>query len=132
MSGWMTFRNSALLAVILIGLLAACSTGQADPAQAVTDYLNALITKDAQKAASLSCAEWEADSQMEVDSFQAVTATLDNVTCAVSAEEGDQKLVSCSGKIMISYNGETREINLADRAYRTVLEGGDWRVCGYQ
>jgi hypothetical protein len=132
MIGWMAFRRSMFFVVILTALLAACGAQQGDPAQAVIDYLNALISKDAQKAASLSCAQWEADSQMEVDSFQAVSATLEGVTCTVSGDQSDQKLVSCSGKIVISYNGETREINLADRTYRTVLEGGDWRVCGYQ
>ena len=33
--------------------------------------------------------------------------------------------------IIANYGAEDLEIDVAEQAYRTVQEGGQWRVCGY-
>jgi hypothetical protein len=112
-------------------LLAACSLSANDaPAQAVEDYLNTLVAKDADRLPTLVCGDWEDDALIELDSFQAVTARLDNVACTQSGTDGDTALVDCTGKIVATYNNEDQELDLSVRTYQVVQEGGDWLVCG--
>jgi len=120
------------IALWTILALAACS-GKASPsALAIEGYFKALVAKDAQKAISLSCAAWEQNAQLDADTFTNYPAKLDNITCNESGQEGIYTLVSCSGKLSLDYNGEIQEIDLADRMYLTVQEGGEWRMCGYK
>ena len=79
-----------------------------------------------------ACAAWEAQAQQEFDSFAAVTANLDQVKCQMTGQEGDNRLVTCQGKIIANYGNEVLEINLGDRTYLVVDEGGAWRMCGYR
>ena len=81
---------------------------------------------------SLSCAAWEADAKTELNSFGAVTARLEDLSCNEAGKDGNFTLVACTGKIIANYNGEDQTINLADRTYKMVQEGGDWRMCGYR
>ncbi|MCC6498852.1 MAG: hypothetical protein IT313_01150 [Anaerolineales bacterium] len=112
-------------------LLAACASSNSDaPAKAVEDYLNALVAKDANKLPTLVCAEWEEDALIELDSFQAVTASLENVSCTQSGTDGDTALVNCTGNIVASYNNEDQRLDLSVRTYQVVEDGGDWLVCG--
>lgn len=125
-----------LLCLVLLVLLAGCkgkgnakgntSTG------AVQAYLEALVAKDANKLSELSCKAWEPQARQELDSFAAVTPTLKDLNCTKTGKGGDATLVSCSGKIVANYNGEDQEINLSDRVFKAIEEGGEWRMCGYK
>ena len=124
-------------AVIIVGLLAitgltACSGGQDAPAQAIEAYLQALVEKDSARVVNLSCAAWEADATVEVDSLEAVGARLEGVECASSSTEGDEALVTCTGSLMLTYDGEDRPLELEGRTYSAVRESGDWLMCGYR
>lgn len=112
--------------------LAACGTSnnKSAPAKAVEDYLTALVEKDADRLATLSCAAWEEDALIELDSFQAVTARLDGPACEQTGTDGNTALVLCKGKIIASYNNEDQELDLSVRTYQVTQEGGDWVVCG--
>lgn len=112
-------------------LLSACAASNDNaPAQAVEDYLTALVAKDSNRLATLSCGEWEEDALLELDSFQAVTARLDGLACEQTGTDGDTALVLCSGKIIATYNEEDQELDLSVRTYQVVQEGGEWLVCG--
>jgi hypothetical protein len=112
-------------------LLAACASGtNSAPAKAVEDYLTALVEKDADRLATLSCAAWEEDALIELDSFQAVTTKLEGLSCEQTGTDGDTALVLCNGKIIATYDNEDQELDLSVRTYQVVQEGGDWLVCG--
>ncbi len=117
--------------ISLVGILAACQGG-GSPSDAVQNYLQAVVEADWAQAVSLSCAQWEEGARVEASSFEAVEAKLEGVSCSVEAEEGDVQLVSCQGVILATYGVEDQELQLEGRLYRVVLEGGDWRMCGYQ
>jgi hypothetical protein len=123
-----------LLLSLLASTLAGCaSAGASNGApQAVQSYLQALTTKDATKLANLSCKTWESQATMELDSFQAVATTLNGVACKETGKDGSNTLVSCTGKIVASYNGENQNLDLSGRTYQVTQEGGEWRVCGYR
>jgi len=114
-------------------LLAGCAGSQTTSAPTTTQaYIKALVSKDATMLTSLSCAAWEADAKTELDSFGAVTARLEDLSCNDAGKDGNFTLVACRGKIIANYNGEDQTINLADRTYKLIQEGGDWRMCGYR
>jgi len=120
-----------LLLTILVALaLAACASSTDAPAKAVEDYLTALVEKDADRLSTLSCAAWEEDALIELDSFQAVTARLEGPACEQTGTDGDTALVLCNGRIIASYNNEDQELDLSVRTYQVTQEGGDWLVCG--
>ena len=120
-----------LCAVMLANLLSACSSSKTDaPAKAVEDYLNVLVTKDENRLPSLVCGDWESDALLELDSLQAVTAKLENVSCKQTGSDGDTALVSCTGKLVTTYNNENQDIDLSAETYQVVQQGGDWLVCG--
>ena len=111
--------------------LTACASNNADaPAQAVENYLNALVVKDADRLSTLSCGDWEDDALLELDSFQAVTARLEGLACEQSGTDGETSLVLCNGSIIATYNEEDQELDLSVRTYQVVQEGGEWLVCG--
>ncbi|HRQ31634.1 MAG TPA: hypothetical protein PLM89_00860 [Anaerolineales bacterium] len=125
-------RKIFLLALVAISfLLASCAKSNSDaPAKAVEDYLNTLVAKDADRLPTLVCGDWEDDALIELDSFQAVTASLENVSCTQTGADGDTALVLCTGNIVASYNNEDQRLDLAVRTYQVVEQGGDWLVCG--
>lgn len=125
-------RKIFLLALVAISfILASCGPSSTDaPAKAVEGYLNALVAKDAERLPTLVCGDWEDDALIELDSFQAVTASLENVSCNQTGTDGDTALVNCAGDIVASYNGEDQRLDLSVRTYQVVQEGGDWLVCG--
>lgn len=120
-----------LLSILLItNILTACSSNSDAPVQAVENYLNALVNKEADRLPSLVCGEWEEDALIELDSFQAVTATLEDVSCSqIDTDEG-VALVLCNGNIVASYNNEDQRLDLSTRTYQVIEQGGDWLVCG--
>lgn len=120
-----------IMATISALLLASCSSSNTDaPAKAVEDYLNALVTKDADRLPTLVCGDWEEDALIELDSFQAVSARLEGVACEQTGTDGDTALVLCNGSIIATYNEEDQELDLSVRTYQVVQEGGNWLVCG--
>jgi len=121
-----------ILSIVLISnvLLTACASKIAAPVQTVEDYLTALVEKDADRLSTLVCGDWEEDALIELDSFQAVTARLDNVSCELTGADGDTALVDCSGNIIASYNNEDQALDLSTRTYQVTQEGGEWAVCG--
>ena len=124
----------AFLTIILITLfLAACSSNANSsngPAKAVENYLNALVAKDEKRLSTLVCGDWEDQALIELDSFQAVTPRLEDASCKQSGTDGDTALVSCTGKIVATYNNEDQELDLSVRTYQVFQQGGDWLVCG--
>jgi hypothetical protein len=119
---------STLVFAVLI--LAACASNTDAPVQAVQNYLNALVNKEADKLPSLVCADWEDDALIELDSFQAVDARLEDVACSQTGTDGETALVLCTGNIVATYGDEDQQIDLSTRTYQVVEEGGDWWVCG--
>ena len=126
-------RKLSLILFILLAniLLTACGASNTDaPAKAVETYLNTLVAKDADRLPTLVCGDWEDDALLELDSFQAVDARLENAACQQTGTEGDTGLVSCTGSIVLTYDGEDQNLDLSVRTYQVVQEGGDWLVCG--
>lgn len=116
-----------LLILSLVMLVAACSqTG--DPGAAMVKYLEARAAADATAIRGLSCAAWESQAAMQADSFRAMNAQLQDVTCTRSGDDGDAALVTCDGQIVTTYNGENRSWELG--TYRMVQEDGEWKMCG--
>jgi len=114
-------------------MIVTCQKSQGSSASSVVgDYFEALVAKDANQAVNLSCTAWEEQAQIDADTFAINPATAENIQCKTAGEDGDTTLVSCTGKLVLDYNGEKQEINLADRTYKVVQEGGEWRMCGYQ
>ena len=111
-------------------LLVACPSGADAPAKAVENYLNALVEKDEARLSTLVCGDWEEDALIELDSFQAVTARLENAACTQTGMDGETSLVDCTGSIIASYNDEDQELDLSVRTYQVTQEGSDWLVCG--
>lgn len=122
------------LGIVMVVMLASCAGGgSSDEAAGVAAaYLNALVNKDGSQLSTLSCADWEAQAIMELDSFQAVTTRLQDVSCQVTGNEDEKSIVTCNGKIIASYNGEDMEIDLSQRPFILVKQGGEWQVCGYR
>lgn len=126
-----TYFMIFLSMLIAILLLTACgSQNSSAPAEAVEDYLAALVEKDANRLTTLSCGAWEEDALLELDSFQAVTARLEGLACEQTGTDGDTALVLCNGNIVATYNEEDQELDLSVRTYQVVQEGGEWLVCG--
>ena len=111
-------------------LLIACASNTDAPAKAVENYLNALVEKDTDRLSTLVCGAWEEDALIELDSFQAVTARLEDAACTQTGTDGDTALVHCTGKIILSYDNEDQELDLSVRTYQVTQESGDWLVCG--
>ena len=111
-------------------LLIACTSNTDAPAKTVENYLNALVEKDADRLSTLVCGAWEEDALIELDSFQAVTARLEDAACTQTGMDGETALIHCTGKIILSYDNEDQELDLSTRTYQATQEGGDWLVCG--
>ena len=125
-------RATIILLSVFCLLLSACGTSSAGPEKTVEAYLNALTEKDSTRLSTLSCADWEATALMELDSFAAVSTTLEGLSCAQTGTDGDKVLVQCQGKIVASYNGELQSFDLSTRTYTVENSTGEWLVCGAQ
>ncbi len=123
--------NSLILACLILLSLAACGSKDS-AATAVEGYLEALVAKDGTKLTNLSCADWEASAQVDLDSLVSVETSLKDLQCQDSETDGDYTLVTCTGSIVANYNGELQELDLSARTYQAVQEGGEWRMCGYR
>jgi hypothetical protein len=117
----------SLISILAVG----CGGGSGDAASVTKAYLQALVDKNENTISDLSCADWESQAKLEVESMQSVKAELKDVSCKVSGTDGDKTLVSCQGSIQFTYTNESQQLDLSQRTYEMAKEGGEWRVCGY-
>jgi len=122
------------LALLVTLILAACSSGNGaqDAAVVVEEYLQAQVNKDSNGMVNLSCSAWEEGALLEYQSLAALTISLEDMACQVEAQDEQSAQVTCDGKMVFNYGTEVLEVSLADKAYRVVFEGDEWRMCGYQ
>ena len=118
--------------LLLLIILTACAGSGSKPEQATESYLSAIVEADIDKITTLSCAEWEESAWLELDSFQGVEVSLQDMQCTQSGTDGDLALVTCSGNFLTSYDGEEMEIDLGTREFEVVQQSGEWLVCGYR
>ncbi len=112
-------------------ILTACGASTSDrAAPAVEGYITALAAKDEAALISNSCADWEDDALLELDSFALVEVTVEGMACAESGTDGDKTLVDCQGTFQMSYGGEPQVLDLSARTYEVINQSGDWLVCG--
>jgi len=113
-------------------LFSACGQASDPAAKAVEGYYIALVNKDANALSALSCADWEPNALLELDSLQAVTTRLENLACKVTVKDGTTTQVNCQGRILATYNNEDQELDLSVRTYQVVQQGGEYLFCGYK
>jgi hypothetical protein len=129
----MKLNYSHLLFVLLITLvLSGCTTDQSSAPASIEDYIRALVNKDENSLINFSCAAWEGEARGEFNSFSAVSVSLEDLECQEIDQEDEFTIVLCQGKIIANYGNEVLEIHLEDQKYLSVLEGGEWRMCGYR
>lgn len=126
------FTPIVLLMSLIVILFSACGKASGPAAKAVEDYLTALVKKDANALSTLSCADWESNALLELDSLQAVATRLENLSCTATGTDGTTTQVVCQGKILATYNNEDQQFDLSVRTYQVVHQGGEYLVCGYQ
>ena len=128
-----TIFRTILLNAFLLLILAGCSggTGIDGATVAVEAYFQALADRDINGINNIVCLAWEEQSNLEFDSFSAVTAKVEGLDCQVTSTEGDYAVVECQGTIVAYYGGEYQEFQLQDNRYQTLFEDGEWRMCGY-
>lgn len=129
-------RTFFLNMLLLVLLLSACGKSPSPTvdyaARAAEQYLTALVEKDAERLSTLSCAAWETDALMELDSFQAVQTRLEGLQCRTTGTEGEISIVQCQGKIIATYGNEEQTLDLSLRAYQVIQQGSDYLICGYR
>ena len=126
------FAPIVLLMCIAALLFSACGQATDPAAKAVEGYFIALVNKDANALSALSCADWEPNALLELDSLQAVTTRLENLACTAAGTDGTTTQINCQGKILATYNNEDQELDLSVRTYQVVQQGGEYLFCGYQ
>ena len=128
------FRTNCVvfLGILIAYILTACGSRQNDASQAIEAYIHALSNKDAVQISNLSCADWEQNALLEVDSLTAVGSKVENLTCKQTGQDGADTYVSCTGVLSLDYNGEAQQIDLSTRTYIARQEDGEWRMCGYR
>lgn len=119
-----------LLPLFILFLLAACAPA-AGPEKTVEKFIQAINAKDATTLRLQTCKEWESDALLLLDSFQAVTTTLEGLSCQQTNDDPEGRaLVTCQGKLIASYNGELQEFDLSAQQYILQSFDGEWRICG--
>jgi hypothetical protein len=129
------YKRSAILGFILIVVLNACSgivSSKVSPATVVESYINALVAKDDISLSTLSCADYEEEALLELDSFQAVEIRMDGLICTDVGTSGEFSLVNCQVNIIATYDGEDRIFDFSARNYQVIDQSGELLVCGYQ
>ena len=129
----MKLNISHLLFILLTPLFFyGCSTDQSSAPASIEDYIQALVNRDENSLINFSCAAWEGEARSEFNSFSAVSVSLEDLECQEIDQEDNFTIISCHGKIIANYGNEVLEIDLEDQKYLSVLEGGEWRMCGYR
>ncbi len=116
-----------LIGIVMLLILGGCQQAS-NPGDVTLKYLQARVANDVTTIRNLSCAAWEGKAEAEAASFRSMQATLDNVTCKQSGTDGDATLVTCTGNIVTSYDGENTPRPIP--VYRMTQEDGQWKVCG--
>lgn len=128
-------KPSYIVLLIVAVLVAGCAQDASDPqapAQAVENYIEAQVNKDSEAFAGTFCAAYESEAMTEFDSFGAVEATIEDMTCEVDNLSDGTATVNCTGRIDVVYDGENnRTLDLARVPYSVVQEDGEWKMCGY-
>ena len=130
----MTAVISLIKFILVLSFFTACnSDSQKNSASAAAEkYLQALVARDINKMVNVSCADWEPQAKVEFDSFAAVKLALKDLACKENGQVDGYTLIACDGSIIANYGAEDLEINIADRSYQAIQEGGEWRMCGYK
>ncbi|NPV76012.1 MAG: hypothetical protein HPY59_06495 [Anaerolineae bacterium] len=118
------------LVLFSVAILVACGQKKEIGGEIVKAYLQAVVSGDSDRMLTLSCSDFEEDAILELDSFQGVKASLNNVACEQTGSDGDIILVKCTGKILATYGNELQEFDLSSQTYRVAQEGQEWVVCG--
>lgn len=122
--------------ILLVGIamltLVGCSDPQDNPAQAIQGYIQALADKDQNALVNHSCNAWEESALIELDSLTGVTAQVVDLVCQEIGKDGEDSLVTCTGKLELNYNGELQDLDLSGRTLIARFEDGEWRACGYK
>ena len=126
------FYELLLICCLLAIGMAGCTTGENEAAKAIEAYIHALSDKDSTQVSNLSCADWEQEALVEVDSLTAVGTSIKDLSCQQTGEDGEDILVSCTGVLALDYNGEAQQIDLSAHNFIARQEGGEWRMCGYR
>ena len=122
-----------VIMLVLIFLMSACSNNDGSGAvNSVEKYITALADKNKSQVIALSCKEWEEDASLEVDALMSVDATVVDLNCDITGEDGDDTFVACSGSLDLTYDDEIRAIDLSRRTYTVRQEDGQWRICSYK
>lgn len=125
------WRLLGLFVFFFVFMVTACAeeAESADPADTIETYIKARIEGNADKMRAVSCADWENQALIQADSFKALNPEIEGMVCRrLDRREGEFTLVGCEGKIVTTYNGETREWPLG--TYRLIQEDEEWKMCG--
>lgn len=124
-------RISLVLSLLFVLLILSGCADESSPTDAIESYLKAQVAGNADDLVKLSCAEWEAEAKTTAASFQSVDAKIDGLKCTENGSDGDYKLITCEGIIVIQYRGEDpRSQNVPDLTYRAIKENNEWKMCG--
>lgn len=128
----MTLNRFTLLFCALVLILTACSGGGggSSPEKSVEEYLRTRTTGDENKIVALACKARESDARNEAASFGAMSPVIENISCTAGEKEGEFTIVSCVGKMVTTYAGESRNWDLGARQYKSLQEDGAWKYCG--
>lgn len=122
-------KRAILLSLILTLLLAACATS--DPAVVIMSYLEAKVNTDLNGILAVTCAEYESQAQIDANSWESMNAVMQDVACTATTTGDSEAVVECSGLVVTTYQGETREWPAGPFPYRLVMQDGEWRMCGF-
>lgn len=124
--------TSIIVVFISALLLVSCNNGNDGAKDSIEAYIYALSNKNSVEISNLSCADWEQNALVEVDSLTAVGSKVENLVCNETAQEGNVSYISCTGNLALDYNGEVQQIDLSNRTYVAQKEDGEWLMCGYK
>ena len=89
-----------------------------------------MAAQDGTQLSSLSCADYEAQALANLESFQSVELTLNDLKCTSSVITEDTADVTCTGSLSASYGAENFEFDLSTATYSVVKVDGSWLMCG--
>jgi hypothetical protein len=112
-------------------IISACGGSDSGASQTVESYITAISSKDEAGLISNSCADYEDDATLLLDSLELVEVSLaDGVACQNVGSDGDTTLVNCTATLQMSYGGEPQTLDFSKITYEVVSENGNWLVCG--
>lgn len=124
-----------ILLPMLTILVAGCAQNQSDPnapSKAIERYLEARISKNDEIFVGTFCSDFEFDALTEFDSFGAVEATIQEMSCKVDSISEGQANITCTGSVDVVYDGENNNtLDLGRFLYSAVQEDDEWKMCGY-